>query len=52
MKIAIATIQSVNYGNRLQNYAPQQTLKPYGQVASLRREKLPAIKLALRGVRK
>ena len=52
MKIAIATIQSINYGNRLQNYALQQALKPCGQVVSLRREKVPAIKLALRGVRK
>ncbi|WP_321974303.1 polysaccharide pyruvyl transferase family protein [Paratractidigestivibacter sp.] len=52
MKIAIATIQSINYGNRLQNYALQQALKPYGKVVSLRREKVPAIKLALRGVRK
>ena len=33
MKIAIAKIQSINYGNRLQNYALQQTLRPYGQVA-------------------
>lgn len=52
MKIAIATIQSINYGNRLQNYAMQEVLKPYGHVASLRREKVPTIKLALRNARK
>ena len=52
MKIAIATIQSINYGNRLQNYAMQEVLKPYGHIASLRREKVPTIKLALRNARK
>ena len=39
MKIAILTIQSINYGNRLQNYALQKTLERMGhQVESLRRE--------------
>lgn len=30
MKIAIVTIQSINYGNRLQNYALSQVLSKYG----------------------
>lgn len=39
MKTAIVTIQSVNYGNRLQNYALQQVLTGFGcNVESLRRE--------------
>ena len=38
MKIAIMTIQSINYGNRLQNYALQEVLRARGcQVDSLRR---------------
>ena len=38
MNIGIVTIQSVNYGNRLQNYALQETLKKRGfSVQSLRR---------------
>lgn len=52
MKLAIVTIQSINYGNRLQNYALQQVLKPYGQVRSLRREKVSAFRLAARKMRK
>lgn len=39
MKVSILTIQSINYGNRLQNYALQTVLKSYGhEVESLRRE--------------
>lgn len=39
MKTGIVTIQSVNYGNRLQNYALQQVLAGFGfNVESLRRE--------------
>ena len=39
MKLGILTIQSVNYGNRLQNYALQHVLENYGyQVESLRRD--------------
>lgn len=39
MKISILTIQSINYGNRLQNYALQQTLMRFGhEVESLRRD--------------
>lgn len=39
MKIGIVTIQSVNYGNRLQNYALQAVLEDNGtKVYSLRRE--------------
>ena len=39
MKVGILTIQSVNFGNRLQNYALQHVLEDYGcQVESLRRD--------------
>lgn len=39
MKTAIVTIQSINYGNRLQNYALQQVLTGFDcDVESLRRE--------------
>ena len=39
MKTAILTIQSINYGNRLQNYALQTVLESYGNcVESLGRE--------------
>ena len=39
MKIAILTIQSINYGNRLQNYALQAVLESLGhEVFSLRRD--------------
>jgi hypothetical protein len=61
MKIAIMTIQSVNYGNRLQNYALQTVLEGMGhQVDSLRRSagfdgpmkyKFRAIKHALGGIK-
>ena len=40
MRIAVLTIQSVNYGNRLQNYALQTVLTGLGnEVESLRRDK-------------
>lgn len=52
MKIAIATIQSNNFGNRLQNYALQEILKTYGPVASLRREKITLTRQILRQLRK
>lgn len=39
MKVAIQTIQSINYGNRLQNYALQTILESFGcEVRSLRRD--------------
>lgn len=39
MKIAILTIQSINYGNRLQNYAIQKVLTDFGHNAvSLKRD--------------
>lgn len=41
MKIAIVTIQSMNYGNRLQNYALQEVLRDFGEVKSLLRSKEP-----------
>ena len=31
-KVAIVTIESFNYGNRLQNYALQEVLKSMGYV--------------------
>ncbi len=41
-KVAIITIQSRNYGNRLQNYALQEIIKSFGlQVDTLRRGKKP-----------
>lgn len=39
MKFAIVTIQSMNYGNRLQNYALQEKLKKYGDCYTLRGDK-------------
>ena len=36
-KIALYTIQSINYGNRLQNYATQEIIKSLGyDVVTLR----------------
>lgn len=39
MKIGIITLLGNNYGNRLQNYAVQELLKPYGEVKTVRYEK-------------
>ncbi len=36
-RIAIVTIQSMNYGNRLQNYALQEVLKEFGSVKTLQK---------------
>lgn len=38
-KIGIVTIQSMNYGNRLQNYALQEVLKKYGDCYTLYKNK-------------
>lgn len=39
-KVAIITIQSINFGNRLQNYALQETIKSLGyDVYTIRRER-------------
>lgn len=52
MRIAIVTIQSVNYGNRLQNYALQHVLEGYGhEVCSLRREPFGMFQKAKRCLR-
>ena len=39
MKIGIITLLGNNYGNRLQNYAVQELLRPYGEVKTVRYEK-------------
>lgn len=56
MRIAIVTIQSINYGNRLQNYALQEELKKYGECKTLHVDKrkvtlLGYIKRSIRLVR-
>lgn len=44
-KVAIVTIQSNNFGNRLQNYALQEVLKKMGlEVETIRREKVLNLK--------
>lgn len=53
MRIAISTIQSLNYGNRLQNYALQEVLRQDGhQVESLQKERPSLVRAARRGARK
>lgn len=41
MKIGIITLLGNNYGNRLQNYAVQELLRPYGEVRTIRCEPKP-----------
>ena len=53
LSLAISTIQSINYGNRLQNYALQSVLASLGyQVESLWKEKPSFPPLARRCLRK
>ena len=53
LSLAISTIQSINYGNRLQNYALQSVLASLGyEVESLRKERLSFLTSMRRGVRK
>lgn len=52
MKICISTIQSANYGNRLQNYALQTVLQRLGNtVESVRREPVRVGRNAVRVIR-
>lgn len=51
--VAIITIQSINFGNRLQNYALQEVLKSYGySVKTIRRGVAPSIKKRFKTVEK
>lgn len=53
MRVAISTIQSVNFGNRLQNYALQEVLRKDGHnVESLLKEKSSLAKTISHSVRK
>lgn len=52
MKIGIITIQSLNYGNRLQNYALQTVLQEFGyEVESVRREPYGLATMVKRAIR-
>ncbi len=43
MKISVVTLVSYNYGNKFQNYAVEQLLKPYGEVTTYRVAELPRV---------